>query len=213
MDDHDADTRHAVFTGAGRRYDRPGKIVALGAYYPQAEAGAARSLLREDRAAYGDPLQDLRRVREGVAWTGTVNALNRGRRWAQRRGFERLDPLLAEGVAIAVVPAHAAYVVDTPIRALARLLAASRGRVDATGCLERHLGIRQILFGGPSTRALHHQTIHVLNPEIVRGKPVLLLDDIAKSGASLMACRELLLEAGAGAVQALALARVVMPEP
>jgi len=41
---------------------------------------------------------------------------------------------------------------------------------------------------------------------------VLLLDDIAKSGASLMACRELLLGAGAETVQAMALGRVIVPD-
>ncbi len=213
MDDRNRDTPPAVFTDAGGRYDRPGKIVTLGVFYPQADAGAARGLLREHRPPYGADTPDLRRVREGVDWTATVNALNRGRRWAQRRCLERLDPLLAEGVAIAIVPSHAAYVVDTPIRDLARLLAASGNRVDATDCLERHTGIRQILFGGHSTRLLHRRTVHVLNPELIQGRPVLLLDDIAKSGSSLMACRDLLLEAGAAAVQALALARVVAPEP
>ncbi len=205
-----SDARRVVFTDTGSRYDRPGKIVTLGLFYPQADAGTARGLLRESGRPYGDSDVDRERVREGMDWTATVNALNRGRRWAQRRCFETLDPLLAEDVAVAVVPSHAAYVVDTPIRALARLLASSGNRVDAADCLERHTGVRRILFGGPSTRALHHRTVHVLSPELVRDRPVLLLDDIAKSGASLTACRELLLAAGAASVQSLALARVVV---
>lgn len=197
-----------VFAEAGRQYDRPGKIVTLGPFYPQAQAGAARGLLREARAGYDAGRADVGQVQSGVEWTRTINALSKDRRWAHRLLFERLHPLLADGIAVAVVPAHTAYTVDAPLRALARQLAAEGGRVDATSCLERHTPIRRILFGGPSTRALHRQTIHVLHPELVRGRSVLLLDDIAKSGASLIACREMLYEAGAAAVQALALGRV-----
>jgi predicted amidophosphoribosyltransferase len=46
------------------------------------------------------------------------------------------------------------------------------------------------------------------HPELVAGHDVLLLDDIAKSGASLRACEEMLLEAGASLVQMLALGRL-----
>jgi hypothetical protein len=201
-----------VFTDAGLVHNKPGKIATLGVFYPQTDAGTALSVLREHKSHYGAASGDQERIQVGLAWTQTINALNRGRRWALRDCFARLDSLLAAGIAITVVPSHAAYVVDTPIRELAQLLAASQDRIDATECLERHTGIRQILFGGPSTRALHHQTIHVLNPERFHDRPVLLLDDIAKSGASLVACRELIQEAGATPVQALALARVVTSE-
>jgi phosphoribosylpyrophosphate synthetase len=204
------DTAGTVFTEAGRRYDRPGKVVTLGPFYPQAQAGAARGLLREAKASYDARNADQAQVQSDMDWTRTINALGKDRRWAHRLLFERLHPLLADGVALAVVPAHTAYTVDDPLRELARRLAAEGGRVDATGCLERHTPIRRILFGGPSTRALHRQTIHVLHPELIQGRPVLLLDDIAKSGASLVTCRELLSEAGASTVQALALGRVTV---
>ena len=199
-----------VFLEAGRRYDQPGKIVSLGPFFPQALAGAARGRLREAKAGYTVGGTDLGRVQSGVGWTGVINALGKDRRWAQRLLFERLHPLLAPGIVVAVVPSHAAHVIDSPMRDLARRLAAEDGRIDATDCLERHTTIRQILFGGPSTRALHRQTITVVGPERVQGRAVLLLDDIAKSGASLVACRELLSEAGASVVQALALGRVTI---
>ncbi|MBV9850580.1 MAG: hypothetical protein JO250_12985 [Armatimonadetes bacterium] len=204
------DATPSVFVEAGRRYDQPGKVVTLGPYYPQAQAGAAKGLLREAKAGYAAGGADLGRVRSGMDWTRVINALGKGRRWPQRLLFERLHPLLAEGIAVAVVPSHIAYAVDAPIRELARRLAAEGGRVDATACLERHTTIRRIIFGGPSTRALHRQTIAVVHPELIQGQRVLLLDDIAKSGASLTACRELLYEAGAARVQALALGRVTI---
>ena len=205
----------SVFRPEWAQHDRPGKIVTLGAFYPQALAGQARGLLRERRAGYGPERADADwgRVQEGVAWTRLIGALGKGRRWPQRRLLERLGPMLAGGIAVAVVPSHVAYAVDAPLRELARRLAAEAGRTDATDCLERHTTIRRILFGGPSTRALHRATVAVTRPELVQGRAVLLLDDVAKSGASLVACRELLLEAGASSVQAVALGRVVVTPP
>jgi hypothetical protein len=197
-----------IFIEAENRYNQPGRIVTFGPFFPQVQTGTAQERLREARAGYAVASAEDAGLREGVEWTRTINALNRGRRWALRRLFERLDPQLAPGIAVAVVPSHAAYVVDTPIRELACLLAASSERIDATDCLERHQTIPQIVFGGSSTRTLHRQTVHLLYPEKIIGQRVLLLDDIAKSGASLIACQDMLHEAGAILVQAVALARV-----
>ncbi|MES2461286.1 MAG: phosphoribosyltransferase, partial [Armatimonadota bacterium] len=114
---------------------------------------------------------------------------------------------------------------DTPMRQLARELvsgaapvvpgAAEEGsvtsvsRIDATDCLVRHTKIVRIVFGGPSTPSLHRRTIRCECGEKIAGKRVLLLDDIAKSGQSLLACRAMLYEAGASFVQAAALGRVI----
>lgn len=77
----------------------------------------------------------------------------------------------------------------------------------------RHTTIRRIIYGGPSTRALHRQTIQVEEGALVQGQRVLLLDDITKSGASLVACREMLQEVGAEMVQALALGKAIVDVP
>ena len=55
---------------------------------------------------------------------------------------------------------------------------------------------------------LHRDTIRVEDAGRVAGRDVLLLDDIARSGASLRSCRQVLLEAGAATVQAVAVGRV-----
>ena len=144
-----------------------------------------------------------------IAWTWLLNALNAERQWPLKRLYELLDPMLEPGIAIAAVPPHRAFQAFWPLRILAQRLAAN-GRVDASSCLVRHTTIRRIIYGGPSTRALHRQTIQVEDRELVEGQRVLLLDDIAKSGASLVACRELLQEAGAKTVQAAALGRVIV---
>ena len=194
-----------IFTPAGERFHRPGKIVTLGHYYPHGKAADARRV-RESRAEYNAGV-----VEGNAAWTRLMDALAKDRQWPQKRLFALLDPLLSPGIALAAVPPHRAYQAFWPIRTLAQALAAN-GRVDATSCLVRHTTIRRIVYGGPSTRALHRQTIGAENAELFAGKSVLLLDDIAKSGASLIACRELLLDAGAAAVQAMAVGRVIAAE-
>jgi predicted amidophosphoribosyltransferase len=147
---------------------------------------------------------------QSLEWTRLLTALNQERQWPLKRLFALLDPLLEPGIALAVVPPHRAYQAFWPTRTLARQLAGEQGRIDATACLVRHTSIRRITFGGPSTRALHRQTIRVEKAELVAGQRVLLLDDIARSGASLRTCQELLYEAGAAFVQAVALGQVVL---
>ena len=209
MDNSDnADSR--VFRPACLAYNKPNRIVTLGHYYPQRQLDAAKNLLRETKSEYnvstpGNPSA----MRQNMGWTELINALNADRQWPIKRLFGLLDPLLEPDVAIAVVPTHMAYQAFWPTRALARQLA-EHDRLDATSCLVRHTTVKRITFGGPSTKELHRQTIRVENPELVAGRPVLLLDDIAKSGASLIACREMLLEAGSAVVQAMAVGRVLI---
>ena len=207
-----------LFLPAAGRYNQPARIVTLGHVYPQGQARAAKAaldalhkndVLRESRGRYdAAPHADPQAVARNAGWTKLLAALNAGRQWPLKRLFEQLDPLLLPDVALAAVPPHRAYQAFWPTRTLAQRLAAN-GRIDATACLVRQTTIRRILFGGPSTRALHRATVSVESAHLVQGRRVLLLDDIAKSGASLVACRELLLEAGASVVQAVALGRVI----
>jgi phosphoribosylpyrophosphate synthetase len=197
----------AVFGSDWPQYNQPDRIVTLGHYYPRSLVETAQELVREPGAAY--PIgTDARAIRQNLGWTRLINALNDERKWPLKRLFALLDPMLEKEIALAVVPTHIAYKAFWPMRALAQQLAAN-GRVDATGCLLRHTTVRRITYGGPSTRELHRRTIRVENLAAVQGRRVLLLDDIAKSGASLLACRELLYEAGAERVQAMALGQVM----
>lgn len=202
-----------IFRPASGRCNQPARIVTLGHVYPQGQARAAQNTLhvvRESRGSYdAAPPVDPQVVARNVAWTRLIHALNADRQWPLKRLFEQIDPLLEPDIAVAVVPPHRAYQAFWPTRTLAQRLAAN-GRTDATACLVRQTTIRRILFGGPSTRVLHRATVRVEEAELIQGRRVLLLDDIAKSGSSLVACRELLLEAGASVVQAVALGRVIV---
>ena len=195
----------SIFTPAGERYNHPAKIVTLGHCYAQGKASAAAHRVRESRADYNAGV-----VRDNAAWTRLITALNKERQWPLKQLYAALDPVLAPNIAVAVVPPHRAFQAFWPLRTLAQKLC-ENDRVDATACLVRHTTIRRIIYGGPSTRALHRQTIQVEHQELVAGRRVLLLDDIAKSGASLVACRRAAGEAGAETVQAMALGRVIVP--
>lgn len=199
-----------LFLPSWPQYNRPARIVTLGHYYPKAQKGMANDLVRESRASYTtNSPADPKAIRRNLGWTKLINALTEERQWPLKRLFAILDAMLAPEIALAVVPTHVAYQAFWPMRTLARQLA-EHGRIDATSCLVRHTTIRRITFGGPSTKRLHRETIRVENPELVSGRRVLLLDDIAKSGMSLVACREMLYEAGAATVQAMALGRVIV---
>jgi predicted amidophosphoribosyltransferase len=169
--------------------------------------------VREEKAGYyTNTPADVHVMQQNLGWTELIAALNEERKWPLKRLFDILDPMLAPDIALAVVPTHLGYQAFWPIRTLAQNLA-SHGRIDATSCLVRHTTIRRITFGGPSTKALHRSTIRLENPHIIEGQRVLLLDDVAKSGASLIACREMLIEAGALLVQAMAIGRVIIHTP
>jgi|GEM_PF-1295777 len=202
--------RDQIFMPAWEEHNRPARIVSLGHYYPKKHTGKAEQLLRETRATYNasSPVRP-RAIRQNLGWTELINALNQERQWPLKRLFELMDPMLEADIAIAAVPTHIAYQAFWPMRTLAQSLAA-HGRVDATSCLVRTRTIRRITFGGPSTRALHRQTLRLENAHLVTNRRVLLLDDIAKSGASLTTCREMLYEAGAALVQAMALGWVIV---
>lgn len=201
----------AVFSEAFRERENLSKIVTLGDYLAVRKTLDARGMLRyvKEGGESGYSAWELKEVDAAVKWTRWIDALNAGRRWPITRLFEKLDPWLAPGIAIVIVPSHDPFRTEPPLRELAQKLAAVGERVDATGCLVRHTKIQRITYGGPSFTQLHEETIRVEQESRFFGQPVLLLDDIAKSGATLRACRRLLLDAGATEVQMLALGKVL----
>lgn len=120
--------------------------------------------------------------------------------------FQQIDPLLSQNIAIAVVPSHDPAAGFSGIHQLAQALA-RQSRIDATACLVRFRKIPKLATGGSRSVARHMSSIQVEHPEIIQGCEVLLLDDVTTSGNSLVACRLLLLEAGAARVKYMALGR------
>jgi len=121
--------------------------------------------------------------------------------------YKQLAPLFREDIAVAVVPSHDPAKSTSGIRSLAKLLAHDSSRVDASACLQRVIKIDKLATGGDRSVQKHLDSIRVAQPELIRGRAVLLLDDVTTTHNSLLACRTLLLNAGATSVQAYALAQ------
>jgi phosphoribosylpyrophosphate synthetase len=119
--------------------------------------------------------------------------------------YRIVDPLLGWDFAIAVVPSSDSARIGSGIGDLAQLLAGP-GRTDATSCLVRHTTIPKLACGGDRKLEVHLNSIRVARTHLIRGREVLLLDDIATTGNSLRACRILLEQNGASLVKCLALA-------
>lgn len=114
---------------------------------------------------------------------------------------EMIAPALPNGIAIATVPSHDPAKAVGGLALLAGELAALRGCIDGSSCLVRTKKIVKLAHGGDRSKDVHLQSITVANPRLIKGRDVLLLDDVAKTGNSLEACAELLLNAGARSVE------------
>jgi Phosphoribosyl transferase domain len=119
----------------------------------------------------------------------------------------QIEPELPEGIAIAVVPGHDPAKPGKGLPALAAELASSGGRIDASSVLVRTKKIAKLAHGGDRSEQVHAGSIKVVNADLIKGKRVLLLDDVAKTGNSLRACQKLLLAAGAKSVECAAIGK------
>ena len=140
------------------------------------------------------------------AYSGLLLDLKENKLRAIEHFREFLEERVREDVPIAVVPSHDPAKTTSGLRTLAERLAAA-DRIDATDCLVRAEKIDKLAHGGDRSIEVHLKTIQVAKPELIKGRDVLLLDDITTSGNSLLACQQLLLKAGAKRVQMLAFAK------
>ncbi|MBN8626027.1 MAG: phosphoribosyltransferase [Planctomycetes bacterium] len=142
------------------------------------------------------------------AYSGFLLDLKENQTGAVERFRRAVETYIATDIAIAVVPSHDPAKTTSGLRSLAVALAAN-DRIDATSCLVRSKKIDKLAHGGDRSIEVHLGSIIVRNAELIKGQDVLLLDDVATSGNSLEACRQLLLKAGAARVQKLALGKTV----
>ncbi|MDI1448064.1 phosphoribosyltransferase family protein [Polyangium sp. 6x1] len=168
----------------------PGEPLAFAAF-GGAIAAALRRFKYEERPDLGRPLGHLLRglVRDEAPVVDVVVPVPLHPRRLAERGYNQAA-LLAHAAAIELgVPLAARALVrlrDTPQQA-------TLGRVERCTNVARAFVAR--------------------SPRAVRGRRVLLVDDVATTGATLSACRDALVEAGARDVTALCLARTGAPSP
>ncbi|QQO16086.1 hypothetical protein JJB99_08010 [Bradyrhizobium diazoefficiens] len=121
--------------------------------------------------------------------------------------FNKVEPLIRKEVALTTVPSHDPQKKINGIRELAQRICIDDPRIDATEVLVRKKPVEKLAHGGDRSRRNHLKSIAVESPQLIRGRRVLLLDDVVSTGNSLRACRDLLLSAGARSVYCAALGK------
>ena len=140
-------------------------------------------------------------------FSGRILDLKEGKAHAVKYFWERVEPELGDGFAITIVPSHDPATPGVGLRMLAAQFAQNGDRIDASDCLVRTAKIDKLSHGGDRRIEVHLKSIAVEKLELIRGRDILLLDDVTRTGNSLFACRKLLLDAGTRHVQCVALGR------
>ncbi|MEA1965913.1 MAG: phosphoribosyltransferase family protein [Euryarchaeota archaeon] len=120
----------------------------------------------------------------------------------------RLRSILSgtEEYVICVIPTHAVGTAPSGIRTIAKKLC-SHPVIDGTDIISRVFEIPKKTVGGSRDMQSEIKSLAVTNESVVRGRQVLLLDDVTTTGTSLKAGKYLIEQAGAEIVVLLALAR------
>lgn len=118
-----------------------------------------------------------------------------------------IAPRMKRYTLVAAVPSHDPAEMNSGIRKLAEKLEASGVCKNVSGLLVRHTKIQKLAAGGDRSIDVHLSSIAVDDRRPIAGQAVLLIDDVMTTGNSLLACRRLLLDAGAGVVKCVALGR------
>ena len=80
------------------------------------------------------------------------------------------------------------------------------------GHLRRKETVQKSTEGGPRYESTHCNSIEVVDSELVKGKTVIIIDDVWTSGSTLRACASLVENAGASDTKMIAVGKTV-PEP
>ncbi|MEX4008466.1 ComF family protein [Neoaquamicrobium sediminum] len=139
--------------------------------------------------------------------SGRILDLKENKPHAVKHFSDLLDPELHDGIAIAVVPSHDPEAIGGGLASIASQLATKGNRIDASSALRRTVKIQKLAHGGDRSITVHRESIEVADAASIKGKHVLLLDDVHKSGNSLAACKEKLLAAGAASVHSACLGK------
>ncbi len=123
--------------------------------------------------------------------------------------FRQLDEEICKDVTICVVPSHLAGKSNqSGIADLGRRLA-ENGRIDKVDFLLRKETIDKLAHGGSRDIKVQINSIGTNQDMSIAGDVVLIVDDVTTSGASLEACKQVLMEHGARRVAMLALGQSI----
>jgi predicted amidophosphoribosyltransferase len=118
---------------------------------------------------------------------------------------------LPQPIAVAIVPGHQENRsnADSPMAEVVRRMAENQPTryTVAVDLLLRRIAIEKLARGGNRDIDTHLESIVISSKFMVRNRWILVLDDVATTGNSLMACRILLKSAGASEVITVALGK------
>lgn len=105
------------------------------------------------------------------------------------------SPISGPQVGIVIVPSSTAGRVSSGLQAIMQRLCQTDGRFCMlSGALSRVRSVPKAAKGGPRSVQLHKQSI-VCTPQLLHTRYVMLVDDVASTGSSLIACCELIQDA------------------
>ena len=107
-----------------------------------------------------------------------------------------IETIINKDIVICTVPSSTKGNFNTGINKLTNLLV-KKGRLDGTNCLVRHTSRLKSGFGGNRNLQEQLNTISSQNENIISKRVILLLDDVTKTGNSLEACSQILMNNGA----------------
>lgn len=122
--------------------------------------------------------------------------------------------MLRDDTLIAPIPLHWSRMISRRYNQSALLAHALSKELDRESCADLLLRPKRTVSLDGLTRTERHDVVHnaiAVNPkrqDVARGRPVLLVDDVMTSGATLSAATQALQRAGAGPVCVVTLARV-----
>jgi hypothetical protein len=143
------------------------------------------------------------------AFSGRVLDFKGGNAHAITTFESAIRPHLPDNYVLCAVPSHDPAKKVGSLHTLCGKLAGQNGLVDGSSALERHTLIPKLATGGSRSVQVHLDSIRVAYPGLVNGRHVVIIDDVTTTGGSLIACKQLLLAAGAQYVACLAIGRTL----
>lgn len=110
------------------------------------------------------------------------------------------EAIKAQYYAVCVVPSHDPAKGPGGMVRLGQRVAGAIGAIDGTSFLVRTKKIEKLAHGGSRDIKVHLESIEARCPNSIKGRRVLLLDDVMTSGNSIAACHHILRSTGAETV-------------
>lgn len=123
-------------------------------------------------------------------------------------GLARL--LDSEFSLVSAVPSHTKNNVSPGLLEIIKNISDDYNFKKTDNLLVRTQTVAKAATGGPRNQQVHLNSIEVIEKSIIKGETIFLFDDITSTGSSLLACRQLLLEAGAARVAMIALGKTYL---